>query len=68
MVESSSLKEEGNKFFGESKYPEAIERYSKAISIKDLPEKEKLVLFKNRAACFLKIEKFSEASVDCSKG
>lgn len=68
MVESLNLKEEGNKLFSASKYNEAIEKYSMAISLKDLPDNDQLVLFKNRAACFLKLEKFSEAVVDCSKG
>ena len=68
MVEASTLKEEGNKLFGEAKYNEAIEKYSKAIKGKDVSENDKLVLFKNRSACFLKLQKFSEVIVDCSKG
>lgn len=60
------FKETGNDFFKAGKFPEAIENYSKALEVctgKD----DKCVLYRNRAACFLKLEKFEEAIGDANK-
>lgn len=68
MGEEIKLKDEGNKLFCENKYGEAAVVYSKALALKSLQESEKLVFYKNRAACYLKLEKYNEAMIDCTKG
>lgn len=67
MGEEIKLKDEGNKLFSENKYGEAAVVYSKALALKSLQESEKLVFYKNRAACYLKLEKYNEAIIDCTK-
>ena len=68
MEEANRYKDEGNKFFNEGNYGEAATFYTKAISVKSLTDKEKTVFLKNRAACFLKLNKYHEAAADCTKG
>ena len=63
---SQVLKEKGNDLFKVKKYKEAADFYSKAIKV--CPEdksKEKSVYHKNRAACYLKMERYESATVDC---
>ncbi|XP_055540782.1 protein unc-45 homolog B [Wyeomyia smithii] len=62
----NTCKERGNEEFKAGYWESAVTWYSKAIKLgqkhKDLP-----VYYKNRAAAYLKLEKFEEASEDCSK-
>ncbi|XP_053693435.1 protein unc-45 homolog B [Sabethes cyaneus] len=62
----SACKERGNEEFKEGYWDSAVTWYTKAIRLgekhKDLP-----VFYKNRAAAYLKLEKFEEALEDCSK-
>lgn len=46
----------------QKKYDEALECYNKSLELKEDP-----VLYSNRAAVLLKLNKFAEAEVDCSK-
>ena len=58
-----SFKQAGNDLFRSNKYQDAIIEYSKALEI--CPGKEdKNTLYRNRAACFLKLDKFQEAYND----
>ena len=63
---SQVFKEKGNDLFKVKKYKEAADFYSKAIKVCPEDEsKEKSVYHKNRAACYLKMEKYESATVDC---
>ncbi|XP_078488527.1 protein unc-45 homolog B [Ciona intestinalis] len=63
---AAELKESGNKYFNSGIYKEAIECYSRAIEISE-DKNQKLTCFKNRAACYLKLEKYKECTEDCTK-
>ncbi|XP_075446001.1 protein unc-45 homolog B [Ascaphus truei] len=66
MEDPVQLKEEGNKYFQANDFDQAIECYSKALNlIKD--KKVLAVLYRNRAACFLKKESYVQAATDASK-
>ena len=58
-----TLKEKGNKAFGQRKYQEAIDLYTSAIRINDTNP----VFYTNRAQAFLKLGKAMDASQDCRK-
>ena len=63
---AKALKEKGNEFFKAQKYEEAITFYSKAIKrCSENEENDKTVYLKNRAASYLKMEKYAEAVIDC---
>ena len=56
-------KQSGNDLFRTSKYSEAVVEYSEALA--NCPNKEdKNILYRNRAACYLKLDKFQEAFDD----
>uniref|UniRef100_A0A8B9BGX5 Protein unc-45 homolog B n=1 Tax=Anser brachyrhynchus TaxID=132585 RepID=A0A8B9BGX5_9AVES len=60
------LKEEGNKYFQASDYEKAAQSYTQAIKL----SKDKAlqaVLYRNRAACFLKKEEYAKAASDASR-
>uniref|UniRef100_A0A182IY85 Protein unc-45 homolog B n=1 Tax=Anopheles atroparvus TaxID=41427 RepID=A0A182IY85_ANOAO len=63
--EATTFKERGNAEFKEDCWETAIKWYSKAIAVgekhKDLP-----VFYKNRAAAYLKLEKYENAHKDCT--
>uniref|UniRef100_A0A670Y5Y1 Protein unc-45 homolog B n=1 Tax=Pseudonaja textilis TaxID=8673 RepID=A0A670Y5Y1_PSETE len=60
------LKEEGNKFFQGNDYENAIKSYSKALKLAKDPSLQ-AVLYRNRAACFLKKEKYAQVITDATK-
>lgn len=66
MADYTAVKEEGNKYFNESKYGDAAACYTKALSLSSITGNDKAVLLKNRAACYLKIDKHNEAIADCT--
>jgi hypothetical protein len=68
MSDAKHLKEEGNKFFNEGNYGEALACYTKAMSISGVTDSEKATFLRNRAACFLKLNKDVEAITDCTAG
>ena len=66
------LKEQGNTFFKQGKFDEAVECYSQGIKLcqglGELQVKDDLsVLYKNRSACFLKKEEYQKASEDATR-
>ncbi|XP_062855183.1 protein unc-45 homolog B [Trichomycterus rosablanca] len=66
MADSVQLKEEGNKHFQAGDIEKAIESYTKAIKVcKD--KKAQAVIYRNRSACFLKKENYTNAASDASK-
>ncbi|KAF2897166.1 hypothetical protein ILUMI_09010 [Ignelater luminosus] len=60
------LKEQGNEAFKNGNFEEAIALYTKAIKLTS-DEKELAVYFKNRAAAYLKQEKYEKVIEDCDK-
>ncbi|NXO58620.1 UN45B protein, partial [Aramus guarauna] len=66
MEDPIQLKEEGNKYFQASDYEKAVQSYTQAIKL----SKDKAlqaVLYRNRAACFLKKEEYAKAASDASR-
>lgn len=66
--ESMQLKEGGNEQFKKGEYTEAEDSYAKALTICPLCyEKERSILYSNRAAARMKMDKKEEAISDCTK-
>ncbi|XP_064596944.1 protein unc-45 homolog B-like [Liolophura sinensis] len=66
-MDAKQLREDGNALFKDGKFEEALALYTKAINISPLKESEKSAIYKNKAACELKLERYSEAVDDASK-
>lgn len=66
MDEALSLKEQGNESFKNGDYNNAISLYTQAIKL-DSSDTDLAVFLKNRAAAYLKVEKYEEALEDCNK-
>uniref|UniRef100_A0A8C9MVV5 Protein unc-45 homolog B n=1 Tax=Serinus canaria TaxID=9135 RepID=A0A8C9MVV5_SERCA len=60
------LKEEGNKYFQASDYEKALQSYTQAIKL-NKDKALQAVLYRNRAACFLKKEEYAKAASDASR-
>jgi len=68
LEDPEKLKEAGNDFFKKNKLDDALNCYTQAIKkTKGDCEKQKAIYYKNRAACFLKMERFEDAVDDCTK-
>ncbi|KAM5181460.1 protein unc-45 homolog B [Mantella aurantiaca] len=66
MEDPIQLKEDGNKFFKENDYGQAIDCYNKAVKLtKD--KKLLAILYRNRSACYLKKENYVQAASDATK-
>ncbi|XP_074865694.1 tetratricopeptide repeat protein 1 isoform X2 [Carettochelys insculpta] len=66
--ESTTLKEKGNKQFKNGEYGEAEDSYTKAVQVcPACYQKDRSVLFSNRAAARMKQDKTEAALSDCSK-
>lgn len=59
-----NAKESGNVHFKAKRYDEAVKHYSEAIELCPKGSKEAAVFYSNRAACWLKLEKYSNALSD----
>ncbi|XP_077457456.1 protein unc-45 homolog B [Stigmatopora argus] len=66
MGDQIQLKDEGNKHFQAGDIDKAIQSYTKAISVCQ-DKKVLAVIYRNRAACYLKKEVYSNAASDASK-
>lgn len=60
--DAMSEKEQGNEYFKEKKYAEAIDCYSRSIVLQPTA-----VAFANRAMSYIKLRRFAEAESDCSE-
>ncbi|XP_017140479.1 protein unc-45 homolog B [Drosophila miranda] len=63
---AGSHKDKGNEAFKGSQWNEAVKHYSNAIKL-GATHKELPVFYKNRAAAYLKLEKFEKAVEDCTE-
>ncbi|KAF4791048.1 Protein unc-45 B [Turdus rufiventris] len=66
MEDPIQLKEEGNKYFQASDYEKALQSYTQAIKL-NKDKALQAVLYRNRAACFLKKEEYAKAASDASR-
>uniref|UniRef100_A0A671Y6C2 Unc-45 myosin chaperone A n=1 Tax=Sparus aurata TaxID=8175 RepID=A0A671Y6C2_SPAAU len=62
----AALKEEGNTLFKAGDMQGALCCYTKALKLSDR-QAESAVLYRNRSACYLKLEEYSKAEADASK-
>lgn len=65
--EAQKCKDEGNEAFKNNDFELATKLYTRAISLTPQECKELAVYFKNRAAAYLKQERYEEALSDCDK-
>ncbi|XP_059485604.1 protein unc-45 homolog A [Neocloeon triangulifer] len=59
------LKLEGNDAFKSSAWLQAVHCYTKALELHPVPDSARAILLKNRAAAYLKLEKYNKAEKDC---
>ncbi|KAL6865365.1 hypothetical protein ACP4OV_016516 [Aristida adscensionis] len=62
MPDAASEKEQGNEYFKQKKFAEAIDCYSRSIGLSPTA-----VAFANRAMAYLKLRRFKEAEEDCTE-
>ncbi|XP_066524105.1 protein unc-45 homolog A [Hoplias malabaricus] len=62
----SALREEGNNLFKNGDVQGALSCYTKALKISE-NDSEKSVLYRNRSACYLKLEDYNKAEADATK-
>uniref|UniRef100_A0A1J3FL78 RNA polymerase II-associated protein 3 n=1 Tax=Noccaea caerulescens TaxID=107243 RepID=A0A1J3FL78_NOCCA len=62
LLDANSEKEQGNEYFKQKKFNEAIDCYSRSIALSP-----NAVAFANRAMAYLKIKRYREAEVDCTE-
>ncbi|KAJ1180102.1 hypothetical protein NDU88_005326 [Pleurodeles waltl] len=65
-INAVNLREEGNKLFKVGEYEAALSLYTKAIHLCS-NQTDVAVLHRNRAACYLKLENYSDAEADATK-
>lgn len=61
-----SLKDQGNEHFKANRVEDALSCYMKALEVGNLKDLEKAVVYKNKAACHLKMGRNKEAVTDAS--
>ncbi|KAM7420181.1 hypothetical protein PAMA_014742 [Pampus argenteus] len=60
-VRFTALKQEGNDSVKKGQYQDALGKYTECLKLKP----EECSIYTNRALCYLKLERFSEAKQDC---
>lgn len=63
-TKADKLKKKGNEFYAESKYQEAIDVYSEAIELPEIPIKTLAFLYSNRSLMYLELRDWSNAKDD----
>lgn len=63
----AALKEDGNALFKAGDMQGAVSCYTKALKLSGNPT-DGAVLYRNRSACYLKLEEYTKAEADASKG
>ncbi len=66
LTKALESKEEGNEYFKNGRYVEAIECYSQALKLCPEGSADAAIFLKNRAACYLKLKDYSAALSDCT--
>lgn len=67
LDEANKFKEDGNEAFKNGNWNSAIKLYTKAINALQDDSRDIAIYYKNRAAAYLKEEKYQEAVNDCDK-
>ncbi|KAM8735287.1 sperm-associated antigen 1 [Acanthopagrus schlegelii] len=60
-IHFTALKQEGNDFVKKGQYQDALGKYTECLKIKP----DECAIYTNRALCYLKLERFTEAKQDC---
>ncbi|KAK5922953.1 hypothetical protein CgunFtcFv8_020174 [Champsocephalus gunnari] len=60
-VRFTAVKQEGNDFVKKGQYQDALGKYTEGLQLKP----EECAVYTNRALCYLKLERFTEAKQDC---
>ncbi|KAF3840415.1 hypothetical protein F7725_019132 [Dissostichus mawsoni] len=60
-VRFTAVKQEGNDFVKKGQYQDALGKYTECLKLKP----EECAVYTNRALCYLKLERFTEAKQDC---
>lgn len=66
LTPALAAKEQGNELYKNGKFPEAIEAYSRGMSLAKTDD-EKIVLLNNRAGCHFQDRNFRQCVSDCSE-
>ncbi|XP_051812528.1 sperm-associated antigen 1-like isoform X2 [Acanthochromis polyacanthus] len=61
QIHFSALKQDGNDFVKKGQYQDALGKYTECLKLKP----EECAIYTNRALCYLKLERFTEAKQDC---
>ena len=61
---SSALRLRGKNLYKAARYEEALSCYSQALVCDDVTQADKAKLHNNRAACFLKLSKFTDVVIE----
>ncbi|KAK8967223.1 Inactive TPR repeat-containing thioredoxin TTL3 [Platanthera guangdongensis] len=70
LKQANDTKAEGNKLFGSGQYIKALSQYELTLEItSDVPSSIEVrsMCYANRAACFLKLEKYDDAIKECNE-
>lgn len=67
MADLQSLKEKGNECFKNGQYTEALQYYTQALDLGQSKDADKAIIYKNRAACELKLNNHESAIKDATK-
>ena len=62
------FKEQGNMHFKAGRYSEALTCYQQALNGEDIEDLDKAIIYKNKAAVHLKMDKFQDAINDATAG
>ncbi|BFZ11471.1 hypothetical protein BsWGS_14510 [Bradybaena similaris] len=67
MSVSNSLRDQGNDHFKNGHYDDALACYNQALAAPTIKDSDKAVIYKNRAACFLKQGQYQAAIDDATR-